>query len=97
MKENTLQNKCIELLKKNRIYYVNIYGSSRTGKGTPDILACINGKFYAFELKVGKNKASDIQLYRLKEIERNGGKGYIIRSADEIKDILEKEGVLTQC
>ena len=93
MKENTLQKECLNILKKNHIYCINMYGSSRTGKGTPDILACIKGKFFAFELKVENNDTSDIQKYRLKKIRESGGHGYVIRSVNELNDILKREGV----
>lgn len=71
--ETKLQDKCIDYLKQNRIYYLNLYGDGFSGKGKPDLLACINGKFVAFELKVGANDMQDDQRIHKLRIERSGG------------------------
>ena len=71
--EKKLQDKCIDYLKRNRIYYLNLYGDGFSGKGKPDLLACINGKFVAFELKVGANDMQDDQRIHKLRIERSGG------------------------
>jgi hypothetical protein len=71
--ETKLQDKCIAYLKKKRIYYLNLYGDGFSGKGKPDLLACINGKFVAFELKVGANNMQDDQRIHKLRIERSGG------------------------
>lgn len=43
-------------------------------RGTPDILACINGLFVALELKKdGKSKTTRIQDYELGKIRKAGG------------------------
>lgn len=71
--EKKLQDKCIDYLKRNRIYYLNLYGDGFSGKGKPDLLACIKGKFVAFELKVGANDMQDDQRIHKLRIERSGG------------------------
>ena len=60
--EKKLQDKCIAYLKNKGIYYINKYGDGRSGKGCPDLITCINGKFVAFELKAGDN---DLQKEKL--------------------------------
>lgn len=43
-------------------------------RGTPDILACINGHFVAIELKKdAKEKLDRLQLYKLQKIVEAGG------------------------
>ena len=42
-------------------------------RGVPDILMCYKGRFIAWELKVGKNKASDLQQFHLESIRKAGG------------------------
>lgn len=88
-REKQLQDQCIKYLKDNRIYYLNIYGSGRTGKGAPDIIACIGGKFAAFELKVGSNKMQDDQKIHKLRIQRSGGKHYTPYTIDEFIKIVE--------
>ena len=42
-------------------------------RGTPDIIGCYQGFYFAFELKVGKNKADALQRYTLGKIGDAGG------------------------
>ena len=72
MRETKLQKKCIEYLQSQGIYYINIYGSGRTAKGAPDIIACINGKFVAFELKVDDNDMQPDQRIHKRRILKSG-------------------------
>lgn len=48
-------------------------------RGTPDILACVNGKFVAIELKKDSNVKPDaLQIHELKKIFRAGGLGCVV-------------------
>lgn len=87
--EKKLQDKCIAYLKANRIYHINQFGNGWSAKGAPDIVACINGKFVAFELKVGSNDMQDDQRIHKIRIERNGGSHYSPYTFDEFKSIVE--------
>jgi hypothetical protein len=42
-------------------------------RGTPDILACVCGRFVAIELKTDTGKLSALQEYNLKKITESGG------------------------
>ena len=87
--EKILQDKCINYLKGNRIYYINKYGDGRSAKGAPDLIVCINGKFVAFELKVGSNDMQDDQKIHKLRIERSGGLHYSPYTFSEFKSIVE--------
>lgn len=89
--ESTLQKKCIEYLKSKDLYYINKYGDGRSGLGAPDLIACVNGRFVAFELKVGNNVTSKAQEIHKKRIERNGGQHYTPYTLDEFIECVEKE------
>ena len=92
MTESQYQKKCIEHLKQERIYYVNIHGGGWTGKGTPDLITCIDGHFVAFELKVDKNTLSPDQVVRKNQIEKSGGGFFSPTSVEDfIKIIKEKK------
>lgn len=91
-KEAVLQTKCMKYLKQHQIYAVNVYGSGRAAKGTPDILVCLNGQFIAFELKVDKNQMQPDQLIHKKRIERSGGKQFTPRTFSEFTEIIRKLG-----
>lgn len=46
--------------------------------GVPDLIGCVNGRFFAWELKVGDNKASMLQKHTLKLISKAGGEASVI-------------------
>lgn len=87
--EKRLQDKCIKWLKAQGIYYLNLYGDGFSGKGKPDLLACINGRFVAFELKVGSNDMQDDQRIHKIRIERSGGLHFSPYSLEEFIKIVE--------
>ena len=61
-----------------------MYGTA----GIPDIIACINGKFYAFEVKTAIGKTTALQEATIRKIQNCGGHAYVVRSVDEVKTIL---------
>lgn len=87
--EKKLQDKVIQYLKGEGIYLLNLYGDGWSGKGKPDIIACIKGKFVAFELKVGSNDMQDDQRIHKARIERSGGLHFAPYSLEEVKKIVE--------
>lgn len=89
-REKNLQDKAIRYLKGRGIYYLNLYGDGRSGKGKPDIIACINGLFVAFELKVGSNDMQDDQKIHKIRIERSGGLHFSPYTLDEFIEIVER-------
>ena len=72
-REKQLQDKALRYLRERGIYCLNLYGDGMSGKGKPDIIACINGRFVAFELKVGTNDMQDDQKLHKIRIERSNG------------------------
>jgi Holliday junction resolvase len=87
--EKKLQDKCISYLKERGIYYLNLYGDGRSGKGKPDIIACINGLFVAFELKVGANDMQADQIIHKRRIEKSNGLHYSPYTLSEFISIVE--------
>ena len=87
--EKKLQDKCIAYLKSKGIYHINQFGNGWSAKGAPDIIACIKGRFIAFELKVGSNDMQDDQRLHKLRIERSGGLHYTPYTFEEFKKIVE--------
>lgn len=87
--ETDLQDKAIRYLKGRGIYYLNLYGDGRSGKGKPDLIACIKGKFVAFELKVGANNLQDDQKIHRIRIKRSGGLHFSPYTLEEFTNIVE--------
>ena len=73
MREQQLQSKIIKELEKQGAWVVKVISANK--RGTPDLIACLNGKFYAIEVKApGKlSTVSEIQKYQLKKITEAGG------------------------
>lgn len=88
--EKKLQDKAIEYLRANKIYYINQFGNGWASKGAPDLIVCINGRFVAFELKVGSNNMQDDQKIHKIRIERSGGLHYAPYSLEEFISIVEE-------
>lgn len=96
MKESTFQKKVLKYLREEvGGYWIKIHASSYQGTGEPDIVGCYKGKFYAFELKRpdGKGKATELQKYKIKQINEAGGTGRIVDSLDQIIEVFEEEGL----
>lgn len=63
-----------------------MYGTA----GIPDVIACINGRFVAFEVKTETGKLSRLQEVTLGRIRDAGGKAYVVRSAAEVAAIMKE-------
>ena len=63
-----------------------MYGTA----GIPDIIACVDGRFYAFEVKTAMGKATPLQSATLRKITAAGGVAAIVRSVGEVRELLER-------
>ena len=63
--------------------------SDRFQSGIPDILGCLNGFFFAIELKVPGKKADPLQAYELEKIQAAGGISAVCSSLDQVRNVLE--------
>jgi Holliday junction resolvase len=61
-----------------------MYGTA----GVPDIIACIDGKFYGFEVKTEKGQPTELQKATIRKIIKAGGVAVVVRSVDEVKAVL---------
>lgn len=89
MLETDLQKKCIAYLKSHKIYYLNIHGGAWGSKGTPDLIACIKGRFVAFELKVGNATLRPDQEMHQDRIVNSQGLHYVPRTLEQFKEIVD--------
>ena len=62
-----------------------MYGTA----GIPDIIACIGGHFYGFEVKTEKGKTTKLQEAVIRKILAAGGTALVVRSVDEVRAVLE--------
>lgn len=71
--EKRYEQKIKKLLNNLGAYHVKQFGCGYTKAGVPDILACLNGRFVAIEVKATKGRPSELQLYNLRKIDACGG------------------------
>ena len=89
--ESAVKKKIHAMLKARGAYAVNYIGGISANNGTPDILACLQGRFIGIEAKAGKNKPTDLQTLNLKRIDEAGGLALVINeeNLNQLEDILE--------
>ena len=90
--EKRLKEKVLAMLKKEFRDAWVYKTADRWKSGIPDVLVCRGGRFFASELKVGKNKATKLQLNVLKKIKRAGGRVAVCRGVDQVRNLLTNEG-----
>lgn len=89
MKENDIVKAILKYLKTvPHCFTWKEHGGMYGTAGIPDIIACINGKFYAFEVKTAIGKTTALQDATIRKIKNCGGHAYVVRSVDEVKFIL---------
>lgn len=94
LKEKAVENKIKKWLKDKGYWFFKVHGSIFQPTGIPDILACVNGKFVAIEVKRTKGGVvSPLQKAQIQKIKENGGIAGVASTMDEFLEIL-KEGKL---
>ena len=58
-----------------------MYGTA----GIPDIIACIDGHFYSFEVKTENGRPTKLQEATIRKILAAGGTALVVRSVDEVR------------
>ena len=80
--EGKVKKKIVSALKAAGpdVFYFTPIGSGYGRAGIPDIIACIKGEFYGFEVKAdaAKNPPTALQLATMAQIERAGGHTYVL-------------------
>lgn len=62
-----------------------MYGTA----GIPDIIACVSGRFYGFEVKTEKGRPTALQEASIRKINAAGGTAAVVRSVAEVRTLLE--------
>jgi len=76
--ESLVKKKVHAALKAAGAYAVNYIGGQYANSGTPDILACLDGRFIGIEAKAKKNKPTALQVLALKRIDAAGGLALVV-------------------
>lgn len=87
-KESYMQTKILKWLRSQGYYAVKII--STTKNGSPDIIACINGKFVGIEVKIDYNELTELQKYNQRQIIAAGGKFILAYNLDNVKQQIKE-------
>ena len=61
-----------------------MYGTA----GIPDIICCIGGRFFAFEVKNEKGTVTKLQEATIDKIKAAGGTAAVVRSVEDVKHVV---------
>ena len=56
--------------------------------GIPDVICCLDGRFFAFEVKTPEGVVTKLQERTIHRIKVAGGHAYVVRSVDDVKAVL---------
>ena len=76
-----------------RCFFWKEHGGMYGTAGIPDIIACINGRFFGFEVKTETGKTTGLQDAAIRKINEAGGTAVVVRSVTEVKTVLEAAGL----
>jgi len=80
--EGAVKAQVIKQLKELGVYYFSPVTGGYGRSGVPDIVGCINGRFFAVECKAGKGVTTALQDLNIKQIKDNGGYAAVINETN---------------
>lgn len=90
MDEATIVRKMVATLNKiPEVYCLRTHGGTFQQKGTPDIIGCAKGMFFAIEAKKShREKPSLAQIYNLRKFQEAGGMTFVSHDKD-VKEVVQ--------
>lgn len=64
------------------VYFFMPRGTVYGRRGVPDVVGCMDGRFFAIEVKAGKNKPTKLQLLEHDAIRTTGGVVLVVNEAN---------------
>jgi hypothetical protein len=64
--------------------HIGMYGTA----GVPDVICCLDGRFFAFEVKTPEGRLTKLQEHTIQGIKDAGGHAFVVRSVDDVKAVL---------
>lgn len=92
--EKRIENKIKRYLDSIGAYYIKTHGNMFSKAGTPDILACIKGRFVGIEVKQPGGVVSKLQEANIRLIQNAGGVAFVADSLEEAKRHLKKQHLI---
>lgn len=93
--EQKVQKTITNYLDSLGAYYLKVHGSAYQPAGTPDLLCSVNGRFVGIEVKKPKGGiVSELQKFKIKEIQNSGGIAFVANSLDVVKREFSKHNII---
>ncbi|WP_018934617.1 VRR-NUC domain-containing protein [Gracilibacillus lacisalsi] len=93
--EKRIENKIKRYLDSIGAWHIKTHGSMFSKAGTPDIIACVKGKFVAIEVKRPEGgRVSELQRFHIEAINKAGGYAFVSRSVEETQRYLETNNLV---
>lgn len=93
MLENHITKAILRFLKSvPNCFCWKTHGGAYGTAGIPDVIACIDGRFCAFEVKQPGRELTALQAATLRKIEAAGGLACKVTSVDDVKTALDWKG-----
>lgn len=102
MKETPFVNKIKVYLKSQGAWVLKTHGHEKQQAGLPDLVISHKGRFAGIEVKVGDNRATELQRLTLMEISKSGGKAIIVCLTNRVVTVSRplspyKDEIIAQC
>lgn len=89
MKESDIVRAILRYLKTvQNCFFWKEHGGMYGTAGIPDIIACIDGRFYGFEVKTDEGTPTKLQLATIRKINDAGGIAQVVRSVEDVKAVI---------
>lgn len=86
--ESKVKKQAVEVLKREGVYYFYPVTGGFGRSGVPDIICCLNGRFFGIECKAGTNKPTALQEAEMARIRLAGGKTLVVNETN-LNDVKE--------
>ena len=86
--ESRVKKQVVEILKREGVYYFYPVTGGFGRSGVPDIVCCLNGRFFGIECKAGTNKPTALQEAEMARIRLAGGKTLVVNETN-LNDVKE--------
>lgn len=87
MKASDVQAKIAKYCAKNRIYCNKTIGMSKAG--FPDVIVVKDSKPMFFEVKVGADKLSALQIHTINQLNKEKEIAFVVTCFEEFKEIMD--------
>ncbi len=94
MNEKQIENQIKQYLDSIGAWHIKTHGNMFSKAGTPDVVACLKGKFVAIEVKQPGGVVSALQAAHIELIKKAGGIAFVSYSLEETKKYLEELNIV---